>query len=199
MAPVLDRDPTSAAKYVDYSYWIPFNVERIGKLSLHTSAPLRIMDIGCGPGYFLAAARACGHDCHGVDAPPDILTNVERRVYAELLGALGCSDVVSPLLIERFVPMTVPQTGLELITAFWICFNRHRQPDEWGVHEWRFFVTDALSHLREGGILHLELNANPERYGAHQWYDQSTLEFFRSAGTVDRNIVRVRKPQVRAQ
>jgi SAM-dependent methyltransferase len=192
-AQMLEREPTCAAKYTDYSYWIPFNVARIGKLSLHKSPPLRILDIGCGPGYFLAAARVCGHDCYGVDAPPNILTDVERRVYAELLGALGCSEVVSPLLIERYVPMNVTQHDLDLITAFWICFNRHRQPDEWGVSEWRFLVDDALSHLREGGILHLELNAHPERYGAKQWYDQGTEDFFRSVGAVQGGVVRIRK------
>jgi SAM-dependent methyltransferase len=193
MAPVLERDPTCAAKYTDYSFWIPFNVARIGKLSLHKSPPLRILDIGCGPGYFLAAARACGHDCHGVDAPPNILTDVERRVYAELLGALGCSALVSPLLIERYVPMTVAHLDLDLITAFWICFNRHHQPDEWRVSEWRFFVEDALSHLREGGLLHLELNANPERYGSQEWYDKEILDYFLSAGTVEGGVVRIRK------
>lgn len=193
MALTLERDPTCAAKYTDYSFWIPFNVARIGRLSLHKSPPFRILDIGCGPGYFLAAARAFGHDCHGVDAPPNILNDVERRVYAELLLALGCSTLVSPLLIERYVPMTVAFGDLDLITAFWICFNRHRQSDEWGVSEWRFFIADALSHLREGGLLHLELNSNPERYGSRQWYDQEILDFFLSVGTVEGGVVRIRK------
>ena len=105
MAPVLERDPTCAAKYADYGYWIPFNVARIGALSLHTSTALRILDIGCGPGYFLAAAQACGHQCYGIDAPTNILSEVENRVYSETLAALGCDRYVSPVLIERFVPM----------------------------------------------------------------------------------------------
>jgi SAM-dependent methyltransferase len=198
MAQTLQRDPTCAAKYTDHAFWLPFNVERIGKLALHKSPRLRILDVGCGPGYFLAAARACGHDCYGVDAPPNILTDVERRVYAELLAALRCSDVVTPVLIERYVPMTVAQRDLDLITAFWICFNRHRQPDEWGAEEWRFLVDDAMSHLRPGGLLHLELNGHAERYAERQWYDQQTLDFFRSVGTVENNVVRVRKGGVQS-
>ncbi|MGA3052952.1 MAG: methyltransferase domain-containing protein [Candidatus Korobacteraceae bacterium] len=197
MEEVRRRDPTCAAKYTDYSYWMPFNVARIGRLSLHKTSPLRMLDIGCGPGYFLAAARACGHECYGIDAPPSILSDVEKRVYSELLGALGCDAQVSPLLIERYVAMNLPQRDLDLITAFWICFNRHCQPDEWGVAEWRFFVADALSHLREGGTLHLELNVNPGRYGPRQWYDDETLEFFRSVGTVEGGIVQIRKPKAR--
>jgi len=193
MAGALDRDPACAAKYADYTFWIPFNVDRIGTLSLHRSRPLRILDIGCGPGYFLAAALACGHDCYGVDAPATLLSDVEARVYSEMLAALSCSSRVSPLLIERFAPMPLSLSDLDLITAFWICFNRHAQPDEWGVAEWQFFVQDAMSHLRDGGVLHLELNSNPERYHSLEWYDEETLQFFRSAGTVDRNLVRITK------
>ena len=203
MAGVLERDPVCAAKYTDYSFWIPFNVDRVGGLGLHRSKPLRILDIGCGPGYFLAASSACGHDCYGIDAPATVLTEVEARVYSEMLASLSCADRVSPLLIERFTPMTMPLpfSQFDLITAFWICFNRHQQPDEWSAAEWQFFVADAMSRLREGGVLHLELNSNPQRYGPLQWYDQATLEFLRSAGTVNRNLVRISKgkpPQWRA-
>ncbi len=195
MAEALQRDPFCAAKYADYGFWIPFNVDRIGALSLHRSRPLRILDIGCGAGYFMAAAMACGHDCYGVDAPRTVLTDIEARVYSEMLAAFSCSERVSPLLIERFVamPTTLPLRDLDLITAFWICFNRHEQADEWGAAEWQFFVNDALSHLREGGILHLELNSNPPRYGSLEWYDAETVAFFRSVGTVQRNVIRVAK------
>lgn len=198
MKAVVERDPTSAAKYTDYRLWIPFNLARIGRLGLYDSRPLRIFDIGCGPGYFLACARSCGHEVYGIDAPSDILTQIENRTYGELLAALRLTPFVSPLLIERYVPLASPLHDLDLITAFWICFNRHRQEDEWGVDEWRFFVNDALSHLGSAGILHLELNVNPERYGSLQWYDQPTLDFLRSLGTVDRNVVRIQRPQVTA-
>jgi SAM-dependent methyltransferase len=197
-ASALQLDPACAAKYADYHFWIPFNVDRIGALALHHSPPLRILDIGCGPGYFLAAALAYGHDCYGIDAPATVMSEVEARVYSEMLAALSCDRRVSPLLIERFVPMALPIGDLDLITAFWICFNRHDQPDEWGPAEWQFFVKDALSHLREGGILHLELNANLARYHSLQWYDQETLQFFRSVGTVHRNVVRITKGKPQA-
>ncbi len=193
MAPVVERDPTSAAKYADYDHWVPFNVARIGALGLHTSRPRRILDIGCGPGYFMASALACGHDCYGIDAPDTVLTKVESRVYSEMLGALAIEKRVSPLLIERYKPMAFPQKDLDLVTAYWICFNRHRQSDEWGATEWRFWVDDALTYLRPSGVLHLELNENPERYGSLMWYDKETLDYFRSAGTVQGGIVRITK------
>jgi hypothetical protein len=110
-----------------------------------------------------------------------------------MLAALACDRYVSPLLIERFVPVSLPYRDLDAITAFWICFNRHRQVDEWGVSEWRFFVGDAVSHLRMGGFLHLELNSHPERYGSLDWYDEETLDFFHSVGTIRRGVVRIVK------
>jgi SAM-dependent methyltransferase len=194
-----ERDPTGAAKYADYRLWIPFNVARIGSLGFQDARPSRILDIGCGPGYFLSSARICAHEAYGIDAPSDILSDVENRVYSELLAALGMTPYVSSFLIERYVPLSSPLRDLDIITAFWICFNRHRQQDEWSADEWRFFVDDALSHLRPGGILHLELNPNPERYGILEWYDRPTLDFFRSGGTVERNVVRIQKAQAPAQ
>lgn len=191
MADIVDCDPPSAAKYPDYNYWIPYNVLRIGRLGLHRSPSLRILDVGCGPGYFIAAAQACGHDCRGVDAPAAALTDVEARVYSEMLAALGCSERVDTLLVERYQPMPLSSGSLDLITAFSVCFNRHQQSDEWGVEEWRFWVKDALSHLAQGGLLHLELNPNPERYGKLKFYDQPTLDYFRSMGTVQHNSVRI--------
>jgi hypothetical protein len=89
--------------------------------------------------------------------------------------------------------MSLPYRDLDAITAFWICFNRHRQLDEWGASEWRFFVEDAGAHLRRGGFLHLELNSHAERYGSLDWYDEETLDFFRSVGTVQRGVVRIVK------
>ena len=189
-----DRNPTSAAKYAMPREWLLLNTLRAGDLGLHTSSGWRILDIGCGPAYFLAAARALGHHTEGVDAPPSYMTPVERRVYGELIKVLRLGESVSPLLIERFVPLPFAEERYDLITAFWICFNRHRQPDEWGVDEWRFFVEDATRRLRPGGRLFLELNENPERYGGLRFYDAATRDYFRSVGTVNEGCVLVKRP-----
>jgi SAM-dependent methyltransferase len=185
MAGVLRSDRVSAAKYTDYEYWLPFNVQRVADLGLHTSPGMKILDIGAGPGYFLAAARAFGHDAFGVDVPESFFTDVERRVYSELLAAFGNAARVSPLLIESFVPLPYDRGSFDLISAFWICFNRHRLPGEWGADEWRFFVEDARRVLRPGGRLYLELNQHSERYGTLAFYDAATRAYFESVGTVE--------------
>jgi SAM-dependent methyltransferase len=188
------NDPTGAAKYTDYRFWLALNLERAARLGLHRTQGLRIMDIGCGPGYFLAAARALGHECAGTDVPASCFNPVERRVYAEILEATGCRSCVSPLFIERFTPLPFERDSHDLITAFWVCFNRHRQADEWGAAEWRFFIEDALGVVRRGGRIVLELNANPERYGEAGYYDAETAALFRSVGSLERNWVTIQRP-----
>jgi SAM-dependent methyltransferase len=192
--PIYQREPTSAAKYARPHHWILLNALRVVELGLHTASSLRLLDIGCGPAYFLALARALGHQCYGVDAPDSVLTPVERDVYATLVDALQCREVVSPLLIERFKPLPFREAPFDLITAYWICFNRHRQPDEWGTAEWRFFVEDAMACLRTGGRMMLDLNENSERYGELRFYDASTRDYFRSVGKVDAGRVVVVRP-----
>lgn len=189
MADTLRTDPVSAAKYLDYKYWIPFNMARAASVGLHKSPPLKMLDIGCGPGYFLSAATELGHDAYGVDVPPSFFTETERRVYAELLPAFGNANRVSPLLIERYVPLPFEDSSFDLITAFWICFNRHRQPDEWGVDEWRYFLNDARRVLRPGGRIVLEPNEHRERYGELRFCDASTRQLFESAGVIEGNFV----------
>jgi SAM-dependent methyltransferase len=187
--PFFRKDPSSAAKYADRRYWLLLNIQRAVQLNLHQSKGLEILDIGCGPGFFMAVTRAGGHQCSGVDVPESYMTPTERRVYSELLEALHCKSHVSPLLIERFVPLPFEGKAFDLITAFWICFNRHRQPDTWGVEEWRYFVEDACRYLKKSGRLLLELNEDADRFGAMRFYDDATLEYFRSVGTVDKQRV----------
>jgi SAM-dependent methyltransferase len=194
VAPVYREDPTSAAKYAKPRHWLLLNTLRAADLGLHNASGLSILDIGCGPGYFLALARALGHDCYGVDAPDSYLTAVERDVYTTLTEAFGCRDFVSPLLIERFQPLPFRAQPFDLITAFWICFNRHRQPDEWGVEEWRFFVEDAMACLRPGGRLVLHLNENAERYGELRFYDAALRDYFCSVGSADNGRVAIARP-----
>lgn len=192
--PMYQREPTSAAKYATPRQWILVNALRAAALGLDTGSALRVLDIGCGPAYFLAIGRALGHQCYGVDAPETILTPLERDVYATLVQAFQCGEVVSPLLIERFKPLPFREQPFDLITAYLICFNRHRQPDEWGREEWRFFVEDAMTCLRRGGRLVLDLNENAERYGPLRFYDEATRDYFRSVGIVDQGKVAVLRP-----
>jgi SAM-dependent methyltransferase len=193
--PAYRKDPVSAAKYAEAPrFWLFVNTLRAAELGLHEAQRRRILDIGCGPGFFMAVARSLGHDCEGVDAPESHLSAVERRVYGGLTQALKCREGVKPLFVERFVRLPFDDGSYDLITAFWVCFNRHRQADEWGVEEWRFFAEDALRCLRQGGRVALDLVENRERYGDLRFYDEATLAYFRAQGTVVGNRVILARP-----
>ena len=53
--------------YEDAAYWVDVNVKRVQDLWLDRSPPLQILDLGCGPGYFLYLCRLFGHEGLGLD------------------------------------------------------------------------------------------------------------------------------------
>jgi SAM-dependent methyltransferase len=181
-----------ASKFLDYKDWLPRNIQRAIDLNLHLALPLSIMDIGCGAGYFLLAAKSLGHTVMGTEIPREyFMDDMERLVFPELTRALNCRENVQEHMIERFVRMPFNEGQFDLITAFMICFNRHRQPDEWGIEEWHFFVSDARRCLRPGGRLFLELNTNDDRYSSLRYYDDALLTYFLSMGEVIGNRVTI--------
>src|SRR5947208_13539643 len=54
-------------KYLDLDRWIEINIRRIRELELDLSRPKRILDLGCGAGYFLYIAQLLGHSGLGLD------------------------------------------------------------------------------------------------------------------------------------
>lgn len=188
----LDRDRVSAAKYANHRLWFWRNAHRAARLGLHTEPPLRILDIGTGPGYFLAIAKALGHECVGVELPEGLLSPLEQEVYARLLDSLRCRTAVVRYLIEPFKPLPEKFSGFDVITAFMVCFNGHRTKAEWGLNEWKFFIENAQACLRPGGILFLLLNDNVERFGKLRFYDWKLLSYFQSVGTVEGHRITIR-------
>src|SRR2546423_1118723 len=54
-------------KYLDLDRWIGVNIRRIRQLELDVASPKRILDLGCGAGYFLYIAQLLGHSGVGLD------------------------------------------------------------------------------------------------------------------------------------
>jgi hypothetical protein len=48
-------------KYLDLDRWIDINIRRIREIELDLAQPKRILDLGCGAGYFLHIAQLLGH------------------------------------------------------------------------------------------------------------------------------------------
>lgn len=174
-------DELNALKYLDVELWLARNVRRCLDLRLDRSAPLAVLDIGTGSGLFPFVCNMMGHQAHGMDQTPPNYNDSEGMVYQLIPRALGLRVINWD--IRGYRPFQL-EGSYDLITAFLICFNAHKQPGEWGRGEWEFFLDDICKRLNPGGRLHLSLNVNPERYGELQFYDRPTLELFRERGVI---------------
>jgi len=165
-------------KYLDLERWIEINIRRIRALELDLSRPKRILDLGCGAGYFLYIAQLLGHSGLGLD--------MDRvSMFREITRLLGVHRVVQR--IEAFRPLPDLGQKFNLITAFMICFNDHKMPGLWQVPEWEFFLDDLAKHLTPRGRVWLELN---QEYDG-TFYTPELKEFFqkRSARINEHKII----------
>ena len=156
-------------KYLDLERWIGINIRRIRALELDLSRPKRILDLGCGAGYFLYIAQLLGHSGLGLD--------IDRvSMFREITRLLGVHRVVQR--IEAFRPLPDLGQNFNFITAFMICFNDHKMPDLWRVPEWEFFLDDLAKHLTPRGRVWLELN---QEYDG-TFYTPELKKFFQKRG-----------------
>jgi SAM-dependent methyltransferase len=162
--------------YEDARYWIDVNIKRVQDLWLDRSPPLRILDLGCGPGYFLYLCRLFGHDGLGLDPDDEPFF----RGTTELFGVRR--------VIARIHPQTpVPDMGkkFDLVTAHRVCFHRITRSDngewlEWSPADWEFFINDIRTRFlaREGRLL-LEFN---RRQDGSSFFTEELRDFFLSQG-----------------
>jgi SAM-dependent methyltransferase len=156
-------------KYLDLDRWIGINIRRIRQIELDLARPKRILDLGCGAGYFLYIAQLLGHSGLGLDMD-------RLSMFREVTRLLGVRRAVQR--IEAFQPLPDFGQKFDVITAFMICFNNHKMPDLWKVPEWEFFLDDLARHLAPRGRVWLELN---QEYDG-TFYTPELKEFFQKRG-----------------
>src|SRR6266699_4600423 len=84
------------AKYANIEPWLRLNRERVQDLKLHRSEPKRLLDLGCGGGFFLLIAKNLGHSVLGLD--------IEHvALFTELLELFSVPRVV--WRISAFEPL----------------------------------------------------------------------------------------------
>ena len=144
-------DPGDAwPKYLDIQRWMEINLTRIRDLGLDLGGKKRVLDIGCGTGYFLYICKYLGHDPLGMDLD-------EERGFAEMIDLLGVKRTI--WRIEAYEPLPDLGRKFDVITAHMICFNGHKSEKLWKIPEWEFFLDDlAANQLEPGGQICLELN-----------------------------------------
>ena len=97
-------------------------------------------------------------------------------MFAEITRLLGVRRIISR--IEPFTPLPDLEGKFDLITAFMICFNNHKQANLWGVREWEFFLDDLAKYLTPHGRVWLELNREYDG----TFYKPALKEFFQKRG-----------------
>jgi SAM-dependent methyltransferase len=163
-------------RFEDADYWVGINVERAQDLWLDRSPPLRILDLGCGAGYFLYVCGIFGHDGLGLDTDNEPLF----RATTELLKV---KRVISR--IEPGVPLPDLGQRFDLVVAHRVCFHRIRrapkeEPEEWTSGDWKFFMDDIRARfLAPYGRLLLDFN--PRRDGS-SFFTPELRTFFLSQG-----------------
>jgi SAM-dependent methyltransferase len=138
------------AKYAKIEPWLRLNRERVQDLNLHRSPPKRVLDLGCGGGFFLFILKNLGHSVLGLD--------VERvPLFGELLQLFAVPRVL--WRINAFEPLPDLGQMFDWITAFSVNFNLyHPSKKRWGTEEWDFLLRDLQRHLAPGGKIFFGLN-----------------------------------------
>ncbi len=166
---VTEKPGSAWLKYLDLETWMAINLRRVRDLELDRGSPKRILDLGCGAGYFLFISRCLGHDVVGLDID-------EAPIFGELMRMLGLERVI--WRVQPFVPLPDLGERFDLITAFMICFNGHKSPNLWRVKEWQFFLDDLETHLTPQGRICLGFNR--EKDGS--LYTEELCQFLESRG-----------------
>jgi len=154
------------SKYLDLRKWFCQKLTYVYLVGLHRSRPLKILDLGTGPGYFPYLCALFGHEVQALD-----LDTVP--MYNDLCRFLRVKRTT--WRINSFQPLPNLGTRFDLITAFMIKFNQHDLPDEWSVKEWEFMLHDLQTNqLNPNGRIFLDFNTC--RDGT--WFHDSLIKFF---------------------
>ena len=161
-------------RFEDVVYWIEINIERAQDLWLDRSPPLRVVDLGCGAGYFLYVCKHFGHHVLGFDTDKEPL-------FRATTALLDVPRVIGR--IERQTPVPDLRQKFDLVTAHRICFHRIgrvRDGVEWSPADWEFFINDIRSRfLNENGRLLLDFNSRPD---GSSFFTPELRRFFLSQG-----------------
>jgi SAM-dependent methyltransferase len=144
------EDPGDAwPKYLDLERWMEINLQRVRDLGLDFGGRKRVLDIGCGTGYFLYICQYLGHDVLGLDLD-------EEPGFREMIELLGLKRKI--WRVEAYQPLPDLGAKFDVIAAHMICFNGHKSDKLWKSSEWEFFLDDLAKRLQPNGQICLELN-----------------------------------------
>jgi len=114
------------------------------RLGLDRAPKQRILDLGCGTGYFLYVCRHFGHDVMGIDLP-------RNGLFDAWVSFLKIPRVL--FRIQPYTPLPPSDGPFDLITAILPTFHKG-----WTEAEWKFFLNDVHSRLSPNGKAYVMSN-----------------------------------------
>src|SRR5262249_1749441 len=69
------------AKYFKKRTWLRSKIMRALEIGVDKMPPGAVLDLGCGPGYFLYVCKYLGHSVHGLDLADDPFFNDAIRLF----------------------------------------------------------------------------------------------------------------------
>jgi SAM-dependent methyltransferase len=156
-------------KYLEIERWMEINLKRVRDLGLDLGGRKRVLDIGCGTGYFLYICQYLGHDVLGLDLD-------EEPGFTEMIELLGVKRKI--WRIEAFQPLPDLGEKFDVIAAHMICFNGHKSDKLWQIPQWKYFLDDLAQRLTPEGQICLELNREYD----DSLYTPELKEYFEARG-----------------
>ncbi len=137
------------------------------------SAPLRVLDAGCGKGYFSRALASFGHTLDGIDTSPNAIAECRR-----LAGPRESFEVAS---LAEWAPPYLYDVVLCVDVLF------HLLEDD----EWESSIRNLASLVRTGGrVLLVDLDTRTDRLWARHQRSRSRSRYERLLPTLGLRYVR---------
>jgi 2-polyprenyl-3-methyl-5-hydroxy-6-metoxy-1,4-benzoquinol methylase len=137
-------------KYLNTNFWIFENLKRIYELNLHKKEPQSILDLGAGAGYFPYLCIQYGHTVTALDMK-------NNEMYNQIISLLGIHRIEHQISFPKDLPLPA-NVKYDLVTAFMICFNNHKQTNLWHIDEWDWFLTFLSKRINKNGKVFLSFN-----------------------------------------
>lgn len=152
------------SKFFDVVSYVESAVETALGMGLSDGRRRRILDIGCGFGYFCLACDVLGHSATGIEPKSDFIRAVANAVSFNLFE----------YTVEAQKPIASIGRGYDLISIYGVNFN---QPNGWWTWEdYRYLIDDLYRRLNIGGSIWLRHNngAETDFIGLINWPYQFT-------------------------